>query len=129
MSTITIVDKSLQGEKQVWSLALLDETISLRELIRRRVCQEVSEYSAKRSRPFFGLIQPTDTELKLNGDRLKPPRSLDWQAQYEKAIAAFSNRGYIVFVGEMQVDHLDTSLELHADTQITFLRLVPLVGG
>jgi hypothetical protein len=129
MTTITIVDESTVGEKRAWNLALLDETISLRELIRRRIYQEVTEYNAKLSGYFYGLVQPTDAERTLNGCRLKTTHRLDWQAQYEKAIATFARRGYIVLVNDMQVADLDALIELHAGTEVTFLKLIPLVGG
>jgi hypothetical protein len=67
MTTITIVDESTLGEKRSWNLDLLNETVSLRELIRRRIYQEVTEYNARQSGFFCGLVQPTDAERVLNG--------------------------------------------------------------
>lgn len=49
MATITITDETLLGEKRAWALDILDETIFLRELIRRRIYQEVTEYNARQS--------------------------------------------------------------------------------
>ncbi len=129
MRTITICDESTLGEKRAWSLDFLDETIALRELIRRRVYQEVTEYNARQVGVFRGLVQPTDAERTLNGYQLKAPRRLDWEAQYEKAIEAFARRGYIVLVNDKQVADLDTPIELRAGAEVTFLKLVPLVGG
>jgi hypothetical protein len=132
MAAVTIIDESTLGEKRAWSLDLvdvLDETLSLREIIRRRIYQEVTEYNARQSGYFRGLVQPTDAERTLNGYRLKTPHRLDWQAQYEKAIAAFQRRGYIVLVNDQQVAELDAPVELRSGAAVTFLRLVPLVGG
>ncbi len=129
MATITIMDESMVGEKRAWDLELSEETLSLRELIRRRIYQEVTEYNAKRSGPFRGLVQPTDTERTLNGYRLKSSHRLDWRAQYEKAIESFDRRGYIVLVNDRQVTGLDTPIALSGTTEVTFLKLVPLVGG
>ena len=129
MMTITIVDESTLGENRAWSLELLDETVSLRELIQRRIYQEVTEYNARQSKYFHGLVQPTDAERTLNGYRLKTVHQLDWQAQYEKALEAFVHRGYFLLVNDKQVTDLDTSIELHARTKVTFLKLIPLVGG
>lgn len=42
--------------------------MTLRELIRRRIYQEVTEYNAKLSGCFRGLVQPTEAECALNGD-------------------------------------------------------------
>ncbi len=129
MTTITIVDESTLGEKRAWSLELLEETLSLRELLRRRIYQEVTEHNAQQAGFFYGLVQPTDAERVLNGSRPKPPYRLDWQAQYEKAVEAFARRGYIILINDQQAADLDTSVELHTDTEVTFLKLVPLVGG
>jgi hypothetical protein len=133
MATITIVDESTAGGSNSWTLDLLDETLTLRELVRRRVYQEVTEYNARQSGVFHGLVQPTGAERILNGDRtgyrLSGGRRLDWQAQYNKAIEAFSKRGYIVLVDDRQEAELDVPVTLRAGSEVTFLRLVPLVGG
>ena len=129
MATVTITDESTLGEKRSWDLDILEETITIAELLRRRIYQEVTEYNAKQSGNFYGLVQPTDAERALNGYRLKTPRRLDWEAQYEKAIEAFGRRGYIVLVDDKQVADLDAPVRLSAGSEVTFLRLIPLVGG
>jgi len=129
MTTITIVDESMLGEKHAWNLDFLDETMSLRELIQRRIYQEVIEYNARQSGYFHGLVQPTNTEHTLNGYRLKSTQRLDWKALYEKAIEAFICHGYIVLVNDKQVADLDISIELRDYTEVMFFKLVPLVGG
>ena len=129
MATITIVDESAAGETHAWSLDFLDETVSLRELIRQRTYQEVTEYNARLSGHFHGLVQPTHAERTLNGYRPKATNRLDWQAQYRKAIEAFTRRGYLVLVNDKQVADLDASIELHTDTEVTFFKLLPMVGG
>ncbi len=132
MATITIVDESTVDKKRVWSLDILswlEETLPLRELIRQRVYQEVVEYNARQIGTFHGLVQPTDAERTLNGYRLRTPKQLDWEAQYEKAIEAFQKRAYIVLVNDAHVTDLDTQIEVRATTEVTFFKLVPLVGG
>lgn len=131
MTTITIIDESTQGEKRAWNLDFLDETLNVREIIKRRIYQEVTEYNAKCSGCFRGLVQPTAAERTLNGNsyHLKPAQRLDWQAQYEKAIEAFARRSYIVLVNDQQVVDLDAPVEMRAGTEVTFFKLVPLVGG
>lgn len=126
---VTIVDESTAGGKHTWTLDLLDETITLRELIRRRIYQEVTEYDAKRMGVFRGLVQPTDAERDLNGSRARTPHRLDWEAQYERAIEAFGRRAYLVLVDDRQTSNLEAQVELHAGSEVTFLKLVPLVGG
>jgi hypothetical protein len=132
MQAITIIDESTAGGKRAWSLDvddILTEIILLREVIRRRIYQEVTEYNARQAGAYQGLVQPVDAERTLNGYHLKAPRQLDWAAQYEQAIEAFARRGYIMLVNDRQVADLDTPIELRSGTEVTFLKLVPLVGG
>ena len=42
---------------------------------------------------------------------------------------AFASNGFLVLVGGKQVDDLDVELDLGVDTDVCFVRLVPLVGG
>ncbi|HVB20551.1 MAG TPA: hypothetical protein VNG51_01215 [Ktedonobacteraceae bacterium] len=129
MTTITIIDEATVGAKRTWSLDFLEETVRLRELIRRRIYQEVTEYNAKKAGYFHGLVQPTEAERTLNGYRLAPAHRLNWQTQYEKAVEAFLHHAYIVLVDDRQIADLDTSITLTVATEVTFLKLVPLVGG
>ncbi len=129
MATITITDESTLGEKRSWSLDVLEETITLAELIRRRIYQEVTEYNARQVGAFYGLVQPTPAERALNASQPRAPRKLDWEAQYAAAEQAFARRGFIVLVDDRQVTDLAASVALSAGSEVTFLKLVPLVGG
>lgn len=129
MTSITIIDESTMGQKQTWSLDILEETLPLREIIRRRIYQEVTEFNARQSLYFRGLVQPSDTERSLNSYRLKKAQKIDWEAQYQHATEAFKRHGYIVLVDERQIDNLDAPIALRAGTEVTFFKLVPLVGG
>lgn len=127
---ISIVDETTAGrDHDAWHLEIFEERLPLREVIRRRVFQEVAEHNARRSGKFRGLVQPSQTELDLNGVRMYEHRRVDPNRQYERAVEAFDRNGFIVLVDDRQVDDLDTRVELRTGTQITFLRLVPLVGG
>ncbi|BCL79508.1 hypothetical protein ccbrp13_19730 [Ktedonobacteria bacterium brp13] len=129
MPTITIIDASTVSNEQTWDLTLLEETVSLAEVIKQRIYQEVSEYNARQSSFFQGLVQPTETERTLNGYELKTPRHLNWNVQYEQALSAFSRRGFIVLVDGRQLTDLTTNITLHTGSTVTFFKLVPLVGG
>ena len=129
-TTVTIRDETSLGEQtDELTLEFLAERVTVRELIRSRVYQEVTEYSASRARPRQGLVQPSETERLLNGPPHRQRQRLDWEQQYERALRAFQKNGFLILVNDRQVEELDDEIELRADTQITFLRLVPLVGG
>jgi hypothetical protein len=75
------------------------------------------------------LVQPTQAERTLNGYQFNQPRLVDPQAQFKKAIQAFEGNGFIVLVDDRQVNTLEDEIALRPETSVTFLKLVPLVGG
>lgn len=131
--TITLYDETLSGERTpALRLSLLTSRMTLRELIRRRIYEEVQEHNAApAAHPFRGLVTPTDAERALNGDKDTPPtkKRVDWEAQYARALDAFRRNGFFVLVGDRQMEDLDDEIELKLDTVISFVKLVPLVGG
>ena len=127
---VTVVDEATSGDSaNELTLEFLDERISVRELIRSRVYQEVTEYNATLPERFRGLVRPTDAEVLLNGYHLRNPRTIDWERQYELALKAFDTNGFVILVDDRQLEALDEEIDLRHDSKITFLRLVPLVGG
>ena len=107
----------------------LEERITVRELIRGRVYQEVKDYNAKKPEYFRGLVEPSDAERTLNGLRLPKKKVVDWKKQYDLAIESFKQNGFIVLIDDKQAEGLDEEIELGAGTHVSFLKLVPLVGG
>ncbi len=98
-------------------------------MIRTRVANEVSDYNLSQPEYFRGLVQPTDAERSLNGFKMRKGRMIDPEKQLELAIKAFYSNGFILLVNDRQVDELDEEIEIRPDTTVTFLKLVPLVGG
>jgi hypothetical protein len=128
--TLTIYDETLSGERTPrLTLYFAVQRITVRDLIRDRVYQEVQDYNQSQPEYFRGLVQPTDSEQVLNGYKLPQRRSIDWEKQYEKALQAFQNNGFIILVNDRQVEDLEEEIELTEELPISFLRLIPLVGG
>ena len=120
---------SLGKTEHTFTVHVSGEKISIRELIRQRVTQEVEEYNSRQPAVFRMLVQPNDTERTLNGFKFHKPRLVDPDTQYEKAIEAFEGNGFIVLVDNYQIESLDTEIAFQPETSVTFLKLVPLVGG
>ena len=120
---------SLGKTEHTFTVHVSGEMISVRELIRLRVTQEVEDFNSRQPAVFRMLVQPNDTERTLNGFKFHKPRFVDPEAQYQKAIEAFEGNGFIVLVDDFQVQNLDDEIALHPETSVTFLKLVPLVGG
>ena len=129
-ATLTIHDETAAGQKtNTFTLDCLTERMTVRELIRARIYQEVQDYNQKEPEYFRGLVEPTNAERVLNGYKLKARRKIDWQEQYNRALAAFERNGFFVLVGDKQADSLDQEFEVKVDTEVSFVKLVPLVGG
>ena len=111
--TLTVRDQT--GARQTSELTLpdLSDRITLRELIRTRVREEVAKVNAA------PLVQPTP-------GRTQP---VDWQRQAAVALDGFRRSAFFVLVDGRQVEDLDEELALTADSDVRFVKLVPLVGG
>jgi hypothetical protein len=128
--SITVRDEARPGRVvSEFELPEVPDRISLRELIRTRVREEVAAANLNRSEVHHLLVQPTDAEITLNGYRLTKPRQIDWERQALVAEEAFGRNGFFVIVDGRQVESLDEELELTPDSEVRFLKLTPLVGG
>ena len=116
-------------EDRGFTLDVPQERITVRELIRDRVYREVRDYNLDQPEYFHGLVQPSDAERSLNGFKMRMRRRIDPERQFELAKKAFYSNGFILLVDDRQVDELEEEIEIRPDTTVTFLKLVPLVGG
>jgi hypothetical protein len=130
---LTIRDETASGSvTNELTLDVLSENITIRELIRSRVYQEVQDYNLRQRQGdagFRGLVTPIGAEQALNGARLKKPREIDWKAQFEKACDGFQRNGFFILIDDRQAESLDETVTLRHDTKVSFVKLVPLVGG
>lgn len=110
-------------------LRLVSESLSVRELIAERVRREVEAFNAGADTVFYGLVQPTGTELALNGYRLAKRRRLDVEQQVAAACEAFGRGAFLLLVGDEQLESLDDRFVVEPDLEVHFVKLVPLVGG
>lgn len=112
-----------------FELVVQTEHITVRELIRQRVHREVSLYNLSTPGYFQGLVQPTNAEATLNGYKLRQRRAIDWEEQAEAALGAFEQNGFFVLVDDRQTEALDEVITIDENTQISFVKLIGLVGG
>ena len=126
--TLSIVDETTFGTQRCAGEFHFEAGIvTLRELIARRVLQEVDRFNQADGQVFRGLIEPGLDERTLNGVRERP--LLDGEKQVARAIQAFEGNGFLVLVDDRQITELDQPMQLAAQSKIVFLKLVPLVGG
>lgn len=117
---------------------LAQERTALRELLRLAVTEQVRELRAQRSRcqQVLDLQYMTDAEIHagaasgvvkmLRTDRFAEP---DVDREVERALRAFRQRAFVVFVGGRQIEGLDDELIVRLGEPVVFLRLTALVGG
>ncbi|MEM8669049.1 MAG: hypothetical protein AAGG48_16120 [Planctomycetota bacterium] len=133
--TVTIRDETTTGS--VYSelpIEFPSEQITVRDLIRERVFQEVQDFNrAQDEQVFRGLVQPTETERILNEQqteyRMKRRREIDWKKQFEKATEAFENNGFFILIDNKQAETLDQTFTVSPSSEVIFVKLTMLVGG
>jgi hypothetical protein len=129
--------------------------VTARDLIRCRIEADVAlhnaaEYArhageaaacaATRDAPNEWLVTPGAVERALNGPRgeygphpgVQAPRDIsliESEPLIAVALAAFARNGFFMIFDGRQIVDLDEALTVEHDSTVTFLRLVPLVGG
>ncbi|PZG52929.1 hypothetical protein C1I98_06545 [Spongiactinospora gelatinilytica] len=130
MTSVTFRDETSAGRPlEEFTLPGLPDRISARALVRLRVREEVARHNAGPRRRRPGLVAPLEAEAELNGYEAGRPRPIDWERQADAAEAAFARNGFVLLTGERQIEDLDEEIDLTADPVISFVRLLPLVGG
>ncbi len=130
--SVLVRDEPIGGHsRDVLSLEFLTEEITVKALIEERVHQEVRDYNARAARaPLFqGLVQPSESEVALNGYQLKAGRQIEWRPQADLALDAFQRNGFLVLIGERQAEALSERVIVSPGTVVSFVKLTPMVGG
>ncbi len=53
----------------------------------------------------------------------------EWQPQFEMAVEAFEQSGFLVFVNQAQAEGLEQVFVIGPGTEVSFVKLTLLVGG
>lgn len=127
---ITITDETFSGTiTNELKIEITADTITVKELIEQRVVQEVNAYNQRVVAKFNGLVQPTDKEMQLNSASSKGIKPIDAEQQVYVALDAFQKNGFFVLIDHEQVDELERKVLLKSHSNVSFIKLVPLVGG
>ena len=140
MPKITVFDEKLGRDRSVvMTLDCLNSRMTVRELIRERIYQEVQDCNQSleelnQKAPQNFLVVPSDVEQRLNTgvsavSKTRKRRPVDWEKQVELACDAFYKNGFFVLVDDRQAEDLEERFDVYATTTVSFIKLVPLVGG
>jgi hypothetical protein len=128
-----IVDEQLgKGRGPAIILRIASERVTARELILRRVADEVAVANSRQEYParsFLIRFDPTSVADTLSPAKRTKPVHLDEAEEVEAALAAFTATRFVMLADDRQITDLDESIVLTPDSEVVFLRLTPLVGG
>jgi hypothetical protein len=102
-------------------------TLSVSELIARKVRQEVAECVAQQRPGLSGEYFSPEALLRAATLEALAPGDID--TEIERAQRAFVARDYMIVINNRRVFDVNEMLRLQADTQVEFIKILPLVGG
>lgn len=124
MVAVQIFDETTTGKRLgLGTMEVEAGEITLADLIEARVRAEFVR--GQRGEAITRLVQLHPEEARLNADAHREPLADEIAA----ALAAFETGQYLVLVDEYQLTSLHAPVALRPESEVTFLRLVPLVGG
>lgn len=142
LTTITVKGK-IVGQSRApfpdWPVVLASPSdgtpLMLRELLRRVVYAEVDAFRLRQEeRRLTRVLTPAALaeaaargKVDLGGHDLN--QAIDPEAAVAVALQAFEDGLYFVFVDEEHQQDLDRAVLLREQSEILFLRLIPLAGG
>lgn len=132
MKAIVIKIKDETGSRKIFNevdVSFNQETVKVKDIITARVMEEVRLYNEKLPDYFMGLVQPSNAEKVLNGYKMRERKKIDAEKQVYVALDAFQKNGYFILIDDKQADDLEQEVMLSSSTQVSFVKLTPLVGG
>ena len=137
---IRITDEHFGKSKlSIFEIEYPSEDVTIREIITRRVEEEVARVSHTLQNPnhikvehrmFLAGLTKLSPEVLLNQDSItKPRKPIDVVSAVENAYKAFNAGKYFVLVNDLQYEKLDDKVKLTQNSEVIFLRLTPLQGG
>lgn len=149
MNTVEVRSQVFGGQQDSPPLApvflnLIQEHLTVAELIQQSVEAQVRQLlvqrqlNAQQARRALDRQYLTAAEIaaqaqqgavRYPAEKAMQVPQIDVKAEVQKATRAFETGGYSIFVNGQQVESLEEKLTLYPNTKVTFLRLMPLVGG
>ncbi|MCK6612146.1 MAG: hypothetical protein L6Q78_14035 [Bacteroidia bacterium] len=125
MVKIAVKEELLDGKIiSEWLFDWNEKRITLEDLIIAKVEKQLQEKESQLQ------VSPKLMEQILNQDKkeMSLPK-IDRKKAIEEAIQAFKSTRFFVLVDGIQIDELQTKLEIKSKSSIQFIRLTPLIGG
>ena len=127
---LTVGHETVNGEVIAsFTLTELDEVMTVRELLQAFIYQKVTDSN----QPVLPVTL-TEYETRLNhkptrDDKPVRNREKDWRHEADIAFEAFQKNTIFVIVDQVQLKDLDQKVKVATDSDIKFVRMIPLAGG
>jgi hypothetical protein len=118
--TLVIRDEDSAGNllNQI-EISLSSPVLTLRDVIAERVLQEIETVRKRKNTDLpYGLVS-----------QQAPANEVDYEQELMRALAAFGENRYFVLIDDRQIEDLDEPVSLRDAAIVTFVRLIPIVGG
>jgi hypothetical protein len=115
---VAVEERSTNGGSRELQLDVQETSLRVRDLLRSYVYGQV-DYRTERP--------PSRLRRLLHGRPNTP--SVDPEKEYEKALNSFMSGQVLLLIGDRQVTDPDAVIDLASSRRVTFLRLIPLIGG
>ena len=127
VTVTTIIFGLPEGQRLLQTQLTVPATLTVRELISRKVEQEVAEYLA-RARPGISgeYLSPAALIKAQTPDALAPGAIA---VEIARAQQAFAARDYMIVIDNHRIVDSDAVVTLSPTTRIEFIKILPLVGG
>ena len=109
-------------------VALPERTLAARALIAEYVRAEVAKTEQRRT-ASLALHYMLSQDIRQDPLPSSIPHALDAESEVRRAWQALAERRYMLVVDGVAVDDLDTLLTITERSRVSFVRLLPLVGG
>ena len=125
--TLTVCEKTPgAAPPHEYPVEFTESRLTVRELLRNIVFQQV--YNRNNEIRDTSRVR-SDAEALLNQKSKTPGQTIDWVPKFDHAVEAFENNQVILLLDGTQIESLDETVNLTSNTKLTFLKLIPLVGG
>jgi hypothetical protein len=116
-----------EGQRLAHTQLTVPPTLTVRELIRHKVEQEVADYLAHVRPGISGEYLSPETLIKARTPEALVPDAV--AVEIARAQQAFAARDYMIVIDDQRIMDADTVVTLSPQTRVEFIKILPLVGG
>jgi hypothetical protein len=128
ITVTTIIFGLPSGQRLLQTRCVLPaSTLTVRQLIAHKVQQEVAECVAQQRPGLSGEFFSPEALIRADTPAALVPG--DVSTEVERAQQAFVTREYMIVINNRRVFDPEEVLVLHPESQVEFIKILPLVGG